>query len=77
MKIVQTIEKHVTVSLDEHERELAFRAINKKFTGKELVPLTKKVSQEHKDAIYNVCISRSVEILVDIYEDGSRKYRMP
>lgn len=74
--LLATIEQRIEISLNAPQKQIALRAVNFALTGKETVPLNINVSKEHKDAHYAVCISDTVTVLVDIYNDGSKKYRI-
>jgi len=76
MKLVATFNKVVSVSLSERQRFHAFGAINKAFTGRESVREDDKISDDHRKAHWVVQLADELDIAVDIYEDGTKKYRL-
>lgn len=70
-----TVEQLIEVSLDGNVSK-AMKASNVFYTGKELIPLDVECSEEHANACYNLCRSLYFKILIDVFEDGSRKIRL-
>jgi hypothetical protein len=75
-KPITTIKRNISIRLDGQELREASRQLNLIYAGKELIQLDEKCSKEHQDVHYALRRTKELDVLIDVFKDGSKKIRL-